>query len=64
MARGDSQSGEQTFKMGYCKTEKKMTQFVSTLSPKGGWVCTTCPFRVKELLKIPILPAPLNFPYV
>ena len=62
MARGDSQSMvEQTFKQGYCRTEGKMTSFVSTLSPTGNWVCTTCSFRTKELLEEPMIKKPEHY---
>lgn len=54
MSRGDSQlMGEQRFEMGYCKTENGMRQFVSTLSPRGSWVCTSCSFKTSKLLKAP-----------
>jgi len=46
----------QEHKDGWCKFEKKMKTFVSTVSPKGFWVCTTCSFKTEKLLKPPVVP--------
>ncbi len=40
-------------KIGYCKLEKKKTNFIQTLSPTGFWVCTSCRYRTSKLLKEP-----------
>ena len=41
--------------MGWCIREKKMTQHISTLNPKGFWVCTLCRCRCSELKSPPIV---------
>lgn len=43
----------QTTAVGYCRIEKKMTKHISTLNPKGDWVCTLCRSRCSELKSIP-----------
>jgi len=44
---------EQMEKYGWCIMEKKMTKHISTVSPKGDWVCTMCRCRCSELKKEP-----------
>jgi len=39
-------SEKQTYKFMDCLTCKAETRFVSTLSPKGDWVCCRCGTRV------------------
>lgn len=39
---------KQTYKFMNCRTCKVETRFVSTLSPKGDWVCCRCRTKVCE----------------
>ena len=43
----------QRYKTGWCNREKMITDHVSTLSPKGFWVCTMCRCRCSELKPVP-----------
>ena len=44
---------QQMIEEGYCPIEKMKTRFVSSVSPKGFWVCTNCRYRTKELKQEP-----------
>ncbi len=44
---------KQTHAPGWCKIDKMITKHISTLSPKGFWVCTLCGCRCSELKGVP-----------
>ena len=44
---------KQNYAVGWCNLEKQMTKHISTLNPKGSWVCTLCRHACSELKQAP-----------
>ncbi len=40
---------KQMYKTGYCKLEKQMREFFSSVGPEGFWICTSCRFKCSKL---------------
>jgi len=51
MEAGDQQM--QRYGAGWCRVCKMVTKHISTLNPKGFWVCTMCRSKSSKLNPVP-----------